>query len=115
MMDRERQERDLQEIFEATQASWRAAIENTFALQEQTLEFARSLSEAPVEALHTQAQNNRAMLEVLAEQSRRQRKALENLLRESAKVYECLLQVPFSHGQEHPEFEEAIEAPEVSR
>ena len=40
MMDRERQGRDLQEVFEATQASWRAAIENTFALQEQTLEFA---------------------------------------------------------------------------
>jgi len=51
MMDRERQGRDLQEVFEATQASWRAAIENSFALQEQTLEFARSLSEAPVEAL----------------------------------------------------------------
>jgi hypothetical protein len=34
MMDRQRQERDLQEVFEATQTSWRAAIENTFALQE---------------------------------------------------------------------------------
>ena len=115
MMDRERQERDLQEIFEATQASWRAAIENAFALQEQTLEFARSLSEAPAEALHTQAQNNRAMLEVLAEQSRRQREAMESLVGESAKVYWSLLEVPFSHSQHHPKFKEATEAPEVSR
>jgi hypothetical protein len=67
MMDRQRQERDLQEVFEAIQASWRAAIENTFALQEQTLEFARSLSKAPVEALGGQIENNRATLEALAE------------------------------------------------
>jgi hypothetical protein len=26
-----------------------------------------------------------------------------------------LLQVPFSHGQEYPNFEEATEAPEVNR
>ena len=83
MMDRERQERDLQEVFEATQASWRAAIENTFALQEQTLEFARGLSEAPAEVLGAQYENNRATLEALAEQSGRQREAMENLVRES--------------------------------
>ncbi len=46
MMDRERQEKDLQEVFETTQASYRAGIENTFALQEQTLEFSRNLIEA---------------------------------------------------------------------
>lgn len=51
MMDHERQEGDLQEVFEATQASYWAAIENTFA----------------------------------------------------------------PHGQHHPEFEEAQEAPEVNR
>jgi uncharacterized protein (DUF342 family) len=115
MMDHERQERDLQEVFEATQASYWAAIENTFALQEQTLEFARNLIGAPAEALRTQAENNRATLEALAEQSRKQREAMENLVRESAKVYENLLQVPFSHGQEYPNFEEATEAPEVNR
>ena len=115
VMDRERQEKDLQEVFETTQASYRAAVENTFALQEQTLEFARNLLEAPAEALRTQAENNRATLEALAEQSRRQREAMENLVRESAKVYESFLRTPFSHGQHHPKFEEAQEAPEVSR
>jgi uncharacterized protein (DUF342 family) len=114
MMDRERQEKDLQEVFETTQEAYRAAIENTFALQEQTLEFAHSLLEAPTEALQTQSKNNRTTLEALVEQSRRQREAMENLVGESAKVYESLLQTPFSHHQHHPEFEEAKEAPEVS-
>ena len=115
MMDRDRQEKDLQEVFETAQASYRAAIENTFALQEQTLELARSLLEAPEEALRDQAENNRATLEALAEQSRRQREAMENLVKESAKVYENLLQSPFSHHQHHPEFEEATGASEVNR
>lgn len=114
MMDRERQEKDLQEVFETTQGAYRAAVENTFVLQEQTLEFARNLLGAPAEALQDQAENNRATLEALAEQSRRQREAMEKLVEESAKVYESLLRAPFSHHQHHPEFEEATEAPEVS-
>ena len=115
MMDRERQEKDLQEVFESAQASYRAAVENTFALQERTLEFAQSLLEAPPEALREQAENNRVRLEALAEQSRRQREAMENLIGEAAKVYESLLRAPFSHRQNHPEFEEAKEAPAVNR
>jgi uncharacterized protein (DUF342 family) len=115
MMDRERQEKDLQEVFESTQASYRAAIENTFALQEQTLEFAQSLLEAPPEAIRDQAENSRVTLEALSEQSRRQREAMESLIGEAAKVYESLLRAPFSHHQHHPEFEEAKEAPEVNR
>ena len=115
MMDRERQEKDLQEVFETTQGAYRAAVENTFALQEQTLEFARNLLGAPAEALQDQAENNRATLEALAEQSRRQREAMEKLVGESAKVYESLLSAPFSHHQHHPAFVEAKEAPEVNR
>ena len=115
MMDRERQEKDLQEVFETTQGAYRAAVENTFALQEQTLEFAQSLLEAPPETLREQAENNRVTLEALAEQSRRQREAMENLMGEAAKVYQSLLSAPFSHHQHHPEFEEAKEAPEVNQ
>jgi hypothetical protein len=113
MMDHERQERDLQEVFDATQASYLAAMENTFALQERALEFARTVIAAPQEALRTQAQDNRAMLETLAEESRRQREAMENLVRESAKIYESFLRSPFSHHQHYPGFEEAKGAPEV--
>ncbi len=116
MMDRERQEKDLQEVFETTQASYQAAIQNTFALQEQILEFARNLLiEAPAETLRTQAQNNHATLEALTEQTTRQREAMERLVGESAKIYESLLGAPFSHHQHHPGFEEATGAPEVNR
>ena len=100
MMDREKRDRERQEIFEATWRSYRTAMENAFALQEQTLEFARSLLEAPAEALRNQAENNRATLDTLAEQSRRQREALENLVRESTNAYANLLQAPFSYYQE---------------
>jgi hypothetical protein len=113
MMDHERQERDLQEVFNTTQTSYLAAIENTFALQERTLKFARSLMETSAEALEIQDENNRAMLETLSEESRRHREAMENLVRESAKVYESFLRSPFSHHQHHPSFEEAKGAPEV--
>src|SRR5215211_281849 len=115
MMDRERQEKDLQEIFETTQGAYRAAVENTFALQEQTLAFAQSLLEAPPETLREQAENNRVTLKSLAEQSRRQREAMENLMGEAAKVYQSLLSAPYSHHQHHPKFEEAKEAPGVNR
>ncbi len=115
MMDREGQEKDLREVFETTQVSYSVAIEKPFTLQEQTLEFARNLIEAPAEDLRVQAENNRATLEALVEQSRRQREAMENLVKESAKVYENLLQSPFSHHQHYPEFEEATGASEVNR
>ena len=113
MMDHERQERDLQEIFDATRASYLAAIENTFALQERTIEFARTLIEAPQEALRARAEDNRARLETLAEESMRHREAMETLVRESARVYESFLRSPFSHNQHHPGFDEAKGAPEV--
>ena len=113
MLDHERQERDLQGVFDATQAAYRAAVENTFALHERTIQFARHLMEASAKELQTQAENNRAMLEALTEESRKHREAMENLARESAKVYEMLLRSPFSHHQSHSKFEEATEAPEV--
>jgi hypothetical protein len=112
-MDHERQQRDLQQIFDATQTSYLAAIENTFALQERTLEFARHLMEASAETLKTQTDNNRATLQTLSEESKKHREAMENLVRESAKVYESFLGDPFSHNQPYSEFEEATQAPEV--
>jgi hypothetical protein len=113
MMDHERQERDLQQIFDATQASYLAAVENTFALQERTLEFARNLLESSAETLKSQADQNRATLETLTEESKKHREAMENLVRESAKAYERFLGDPFSHNQPYSKFEEATQAPEV--
>ncbi len=111
MMDREKKERERQEIFEATWRSYRTAMENAFALQERTLEFARSLLEAPAEVLRNRAESNRATLDSLAEQSRKQREALENLVRESTNAYVNLLQAPFSYYQE---VVEAMTAPWVN-
>jgi formate dehydrogenase maturation protein FdhE len=113
MMDHERQQRDLQNIFDATQASYLAAVENTFALQQRTLLFAANLMEASAETLKTQADNNRATLETLTEESHKHQEAMETLVRESTKVYESLLRNPFSHHQPHSKFEEATQAPEV--
>ena len=114
MMDHERTEKNLQEIFQLGQQAYQAAVENACALQEKTLEFAQSLLKASAEDLRTQAENNHAIFESLVEQSRRQREAMEELVRQSAKAYESLLQNPLSHHQQHPEFEKATEAPEVS-
>jgi hypothetical protein len=113
MMDHERQERDLQEVFDATRASYLAAIENTFALQEGALRFARHLVDASAEDLQTQAERIRTMLQTPTEESRKHREAIENLVGESTKVYVRLLRSPFSHHQAHSKFEEATEAPEV--
>jgi hypothetical protein len=113
MMDHERQQRDLQKIFDATQTSYLAAVENTFALQERILEFARNVMESSAETLKSQAENNRATLETLTQQSQKHRKAMENLVRESSEVYESLLRSPFSHNQPHSKFDEATESSEV--
>lgn len=111
MMDRERREKRSQETFQRTWQSYRAAMEKAFALQEQTLDFARSLLEAPVEALRNQAESNRATLDELAEQSRKQQEALESLIRGSTNAYVNLLQAPFSYYQE---IMEAMTAPWTS-
>ena len=113
MMDHERQQRDLQKIFDATQASYLAAVENTFVLQERILEFARNLMESSAETLQTQADNNRATLETLTQHSEKHREAMENMVRESTEVYESLLRSPFSHHPPHSKFKEATEASEV--
>lgn len=100
MMDRERTNRERERIFEATRQSYRTAMENAFALQERTLEIARSLLESSAEASRAQAERNRALLEELAEQSRRQREILENLLQETTNAYVNVLWAPFSYYQE---------------
>lgn len=100
MMDRERTNRERERIFEATRQSYRTAMENAFALQERTLEVARSLLESSAEASRAQTERNRALLEDLAEQSRRQREILENLLQETTNAYVNVLWAPFSYYQE---------------
>lgn len=100
MLDREKKDKERQEVLETTLRSYRTAMENAFALQERSLEFAQSLLEGPATALRAQATNNRATLQTLNEQTRRQREALENLIQESTSIYVDLLQMPFSYYQD---------------
>jgi hypothetical protein len=46
MMDHERTEKELEEIFEEIQHSYKAFVDDVLALQERTLEFARELLES---------------------------------------------------------------------
>jgi hypothetical protein len=57
MMDRERTEKELQEIFEEIQHSYKTLVDNAFTLQERTLEIARALfeSSAQEKSHHTEA------------------------------------------------------------
>ncbi len=100
MMDRGKTEMEREEIFAATRESYRVAMENTFALQERTLQFARSLLDASAQTTQQQTESNRRVLEELAEQSRRQREALDDLIRESSNAYTNLLWAPFTYYRE---------------
>src|SRR5215204_4272686 len=62
MMDHERQEKELQEVFEATQRAYRSLMENTLALQERTLELAFGMLETSGGATQRQAESNRSTL-----------------------------------------------------
>jgi hypothetical protein len=50
MMDHERTEKELQEVFEEIQRSYKAGMVNAFELLERTLELAQNLSASPTEA-----------------------------------------------------------------
>ena len=59
MMDHERTERELQEVFEEIQRSYEALVNNALEAQKQTLELAHSLYKSSAEA---QSQSTRATL-----------------------------------------------------
>ena len=102
MMDHERTERELQEVFEEIQRSYKALVNNAFELQEQTLEVAHSLYNSSEEA---HSQSTRATLEALAEQSRSQREALEALFKKSEEAFMKVLKAPYD--AHHHKIEEA--------
>jgi hypothetical protein len=97
-MDHERTEKELQEIFEEIQHSYRTSIENAIALQERTLEFARGMLENP------ESRGGRAELEDLVDGTRRQRVQLERLTRKAAEAYMKVLNAPADY---HHKVEEA--------
>jgi hypothetical protein len=101
MMDHERTEKELQEIFEEIQHSYKTLVDNAFTLQERTLELARTLFEGSAE----KTQDTQAALEELANRSRTQRKEFENLVRTTNEAYTKVLQGP--SDEHHHKVEEA--------
>ncbi len=101
MMDHERTEKELQEIFEEIQHSYKTLVGNSFTLQERTLELARTLFEGSAE----KTQDTRAALEELANQSRTQRQEFENLVRTANEAYIKVIKGP--SDEHHHRVEEA--------
>lgn len=101
MMDHERREKELQEIFEEIQHSYEILADNTLALQERTLQLARTLFES---SSQEESHPTHATLEELAYQSRSQREQFETLLRKSAEAYGKVLEAP---SDDHHVVEEA--------
>lgn len=102
MMDHERTEKELQEIFEEIQHSYKTSIDGAVALQERTLEFARNLIENPPD--EQEIQSSQATLEELAGRSRSQRERFERLAHKATEAYMKVLAAPADH---HHKVEEA--------
>jgi hypothetical protein len=101
MMEQERREKELQEIFEKIQHSYRSLVDNAFALQEQTLELALRIFESSAQE---KSPHIRGDLEELADRSRSQREELEKLLRTTSEAYTKVLEAP---SDEHHMAQEA--------
>ena len=101
MMDQERREKELQEIFEKIQHSYRSLVDNAFTLQEQTLELAQTIFESPAQEKSPHIRDD---LEELAARSRSQREELAKLLRTTSEAYTKVLQAP---SDEHHMAQEA--------
>ena len=102
MMDHERTEKELEEIFEEIQRSYKTFADGTLALQERTLEFARKLLE---KVAGQEAEGLRATLEELADKSRDGREQFERLARKSSEAYLKVLNGPAD--EHHHKIEEA--------
>jgi hypothetical protein len=100
MMDHERTEKELEQIFGEIQHSYETLVGNAFALQERTLELARTLFERAPE----DAQGTRDVLEEMADEARIQREAFEKLVRKSNEAYTTVLRAPFD--EHHHKMEE---------
>jgi cobalamin biosynthesis protein CobT len=94
MMDHERTEKELEEIFEEIQHSYKSFMDNLIALQERTLEIARDLIE---DSAGEETQGLQATLDDLADQSMSQREQFEKLAHKSSEAYMKVLKAPADH------------------
>ena len=102
MMDHERTEKELEEIFEEIQHYYKTFVDDALTLQEGTLRFARELLENPASR---GASGMRDTLENLAERSRGEREQFERLARKAGEAYAKVLKGPID--EHHHKIEEA--------
>ena len=101
MMEHERTEKELQEIFEEIQHSYRTFVDSAFELQERTLKLARTLLESSA----GENRGTQSRLEEMTNDSRRQREEFEKLVRKSEEAYMRVLNAPVD--EHHHKVEEA--------
>jgi hypothetical protein len=102
MMDHERTEKELQEIFEEIQHSYKTFMDDVLALQERTFGFARELLENSADP---EAEVMWATLEELADKSRGEREQFERLASKTTEAYMKVLKKPVD--EHHHKIEEA--------
>ena len=102
MMDHERTEKELEEIFEEIQHSYKTFADDALTLQERTLQLARELLEYPA---RREVSGVRDTLENLAERSRGERERFERLARKAGEAYTRVLKGPVD--EHHHKMEEA--------
>src|SRR5215216_2051730 len=102
MMDHERTEKELEDIFEEIQHSYKTFADDALALQEHTLQFARELLENPAGG---EASGMRDTLENLTERSRGERERFERLARKAGEAFTKVLKSPID--EHHHKIEEA--------
>ena len=102
MMDHERTEKELEEIFEEIQHYYKTFADDALALQERTLQLARELLE---NCAGQEASGMRDTLEDLAERSRGERERFERLESKAGEAYTRVLKGP--DDEHHHKIEEA--------
>ena len=102
MMDHERTEKELEEIFEEIQHSYKTFMDDVLALQERTFGFARELLESSSDP---EAEGMWARLEELVDKSKAERERFERLARKSSEAYMKVLKKPIE--EHHHKIEEA--------
>ncbi len=102
MMDHERTQKELEEIFKEIQLYYKTFADDALALQERTLQLARELLE---NCAGREASGMRDTLENLAERSRGEHERFERLERKAGEAYTRVLKGPVD--EHHHKIEEA--------
>jgi DNA anti-recombination protein RmuC len=90
----------VEELTEAVQEYYEAAVESAAAMQDSNAQLARRFYENSAEALETQVEINRHTLQSLAKMAREQREVFRRLSRESLDAYDGFLDSLFSYHKE---------------